>query len=229
MLFRVKVSRWQRFARAAVSALILAVAIAPVGAQEAQAPAEATAAPASTLTVAGFRSAQFGMDEAAVRDAIKQDFDLGDDDIVAGSNTVERTKVLTIKAPDVLPGGGISEIAYVFGYSTEKLIQVGVTWSPAIDPEIDAQKLYANGDVLVAYFAAAGYAPETVRSGIVLNDGILLFRGEDSAGHATVLLLQGTFDALGDDKRALTPQSLALLYAENSESPDIFQIKPGQF
>lgn len=169
------------------------------------------------------------MDEAAVRAAIKTDFDLDGDAVVTGSNTVERTKVLTIQAPDVLPQGGLSEVSYVFGYSSEKLIQVGISWSPEIDPSVDAQRLYANGDVLVAYFAAAGYVPESVRSGIVLNDGILLFRGEDSQGHATVLLLQGNYETVGQDQRVLTPQSLALLYAQDSDSPDIFQIQPGQF
>lgn len=191
--------------------------------------ADAPAATAAPLSVSGFRSAQFGMDEAAVRAAIKTDFGLGEDAIVVGSNNVERTKVLTIKAPDVLPEGGISEVSYVFGYSSSKLIQVGISWSPQIDPTVDAQRLYANGDVLVAYFAAAGYLPETVRSGIVLNDGILLFRGEDSQKHATVLLLQGSYDKVGDSQPVLTPLSLALLYAEDSTNPDIFQLKPGQF
>ncbi|MDB5527045.1 MAG: hypothetical protein JWR51_148 [Devosia sp.] len=203
-----------------------AVLLAPTYSIAQEAPAAAVPAP---LSVSGFRSAQFGMDEAAVRAAIKTDFALGEDAIVVGSNTVERTKVLTIKAPDVLPEGGISEVSYVFGYASSKLIQVGISWSPQIDPAVDAQRLYANGDVLVAYFAAAGYVPETVRSGIVLNDGILLFRGEDSEKHATVLLLQGSYDKVGDSQPVLTPLSLALLYAEDSTNPDIFQLKPGQF
>ena len=199
-------------------------------AQEAAPAAEAESAVATPqLASNGFRSAQYGMDEEAVRAAIKSDFDVEGDAITVGSNTVERTKVLTIRVPDVLPDGGLADVSYVFGYTSGELIQVGISWSAAIDPTVDAQRLYANGDVLVAYFAAAGYVPETVRSGIVLNDGILLFRGEDSQGHATVLLLQGEFETLAEDQRALNPVSLALLYAKDSENPDIFQIQPGQF
>jgi hypothetical protein len=214
------------------AAAILSMApITMVMAQEA-APAAATAGPAvaaPALVSNGFRSAQYGMDEDAVRAAIKADFGIEGEAVVAGSNTVERTKVLTIRVPDVLPDGGLADVSYVFGYQSGELIQVGISWSSAIDPTVDAQRLYANGDVLVAYFASAGYVPETVRSGIVLNDGILLFRGEDSQGHATVLLLQGDFQTLGEDQQALNPVSLALLYAKDSDNPDIFQIQPGQF
>lgn len=220
--------RRQRVVLAAAVIAVSAFCAVPAVVVAQETPAPEAAAP-SELVVGGFRSAQFGMDETAVLAAIKSDFGLEGETVVEGSNTVERTKVLTITVPDVLPQGGTSEVSYVFGYTSEKLIQVGISWSPAIDPAVDAQRLYANGDVLVAYFAAAGYAPETVRAGLVLNDGILLFRGEDSQGHATVLLLQGTFDTVGEDQRALTPQSLALLYAQDSDSPDIFQIQPGQF
>ena len=224
---------WTRGVLRLCMAAALATTIVPAAmtmAQEAAPAAQAEPAAATPqLASNGFRSAQYGMDEAAVRAAIKSDFSVEGDAITVGSNTVERTKVLTIRVPDVLPDGGLADVSYVFGYSSGELIQVGISWSAAIDPTVDAQRLYANGDILVAYFAAAGYVPETVRSGIVLNDGILLFRGEDSQGHATVLLLQGTFDKVGEDQQALNPMSLALLYARDSENPDIFQIQPGQF
>ena len=206
------------------------ISVAMVSAQEAAPVPTVEPVPAKPALVSnGFRSAQYGMDEDAVRAAIKSDFGIEGDAVVAGPNTVERTKVLTIRVPDVLPDGGLADVSYVFGYQSGELIQVGISWSAAIDPTVDAQRLYANGDVLVAYFAAAGYVPETIRSGIVLNDGILLFRGEDTQGHATVLLLQGDFQTLGEDQQALSPTSLALLYAKDSENPDIFQIQPGQF
>ena len=224
---------WTRGVLRLCMAAALATTIVPAAmtmAQEAAPAAQAEPAAATPqLASNGFRSAQYGMDEAAVRAAIKSDFSVEGDAITVGSNTVERTKVLTIRVPDVLPDGGLADVSYVFGYSSGELIQVGISWSATIDPTVDAQRLYANGDVLVAYFASAGYVPETVRSGIVLNDGILLFRGEDSQGHATVLLLQGDFQKLGEDQQALNPVSLALLYAKDSDNPDIFQIQPGQF
>lgn len=187
------------------------------------------AAPVPPIVVDGFRSAKFGMTEDDVRKAIKADFGLAGDAVVAGSNTAERTQLLTIIAPDLLAAGGNAQVSYVFGYTSKTLIQVGISWNAQIDPTVDAAKLYANSDVLVAYFTAAGYSPASVRTGVVLDNGILLFRGEDSAGHATILLLQGDYSGGGETQRVLNPTGLALLYADDFEKPDIFKIEPGQF
>lgn len=189
----------------------------------------ATAAPVAPLVADGFRSARFGMSEEQVRGAIKADFGIEGDAVVAGTNTAERTQLLTIIVPDLLSAGGDAQVSYVFGYTSKTLIQVGISWNAQVDPTVDAAKLYANSDVLVAYFTGAGYDPATVRTGVVLDNGILLFRGEDSAGHATILLLQGDYSGGGDTQRVLNPTGLALLYAADSEAPDIFKIEPGQF
>ncbi len=200
-------------------------------AQESVPPAAESAAPAAPMMVVeGFRSARFGMSEDEVRAAIKADFGLEGDAVVPGSNAAERTQLLTVVVPDLLPQGGAAQVSYVFGYSTKALIQVGISWSAEIDPSVDAAKLYANSDVLVAHFTAAGYQPATIRTGLVLDNGILLFRGEDAEGHATVLLLQGDYvGGAAEGQRVLQPQSLALLYAADSQSPDIFTLPPGQF
>lgn len=194
--------------------------------------AESPAAPvaAANLVLEGFRSARFGMSEDEVRAAIEADFGLSGDAVVPGTNAAERTQLLTVVVPDLLPEGGAAQISYVFGYSTKALIQVGISWSADIDPSVDAARLYANSDVLVAYFTAAGYQPATIRTGLVLDNGILLFRGEDADGHATVLLLQGDYvGGATEGQRVLQPTSLALLYAADSQAPDIFTVAPGQF
>jgi hypothetical protein len=185
--------------------------------------------PVPPIVADGFRSARFGMTEDEVKAAIKADFGLEGDAIVPGVNSAERTQLLTIVADDLLPDGGKAQVSYVFGYSSKKLIQVGVSWNAQIDPSVDANKLYANGDVLTAYFTGAGYVPASIRSGVVLDNGILLFRGEDAERHATILILQGVYSGGGDTQRVLTPTGLALLYAADSEKPDIFKIEPGKF
>lgn len=210
----------------------LALAAAPVLAQPAPPPplaAQGQAAPVSDFVSDGFRSAKYGMSETEVRAAIAADFGIKGDAVAATTNTAERTQLLTISVPGLLPDGGTAQVSYVFGYASKGLIQVGVSWSAATDPSIDAAKLHANGDVLVAYFAAAGYVPETIRTGVVLESGILLFRGEDKDGHATILLLNGDYSDGGDAQKILKPTSLALLYAANSANPDIFKIDRGQF
>ena len=206
--------------------------IAATPATVSSAPAVTDTAPAvsTQFTLDGFRSARFGMTQDKVRAAIKTDFNLSGDAIVAGTNAAERTQLLTITVPDLLPGGGKAQVSYVFGYSSKALIQVGISWSAAIDPTVDAAKLYANSDVLVAHFTSAGYVPATIRTGVVVDNGILLFRGEDAAGHATILLMQGQFTGTADStQKVLKPTSLALLYAADSKSPDIFKLDPGSF
>ncbi len=187
------------------------------------APSETTA-----MALTGFRSAQFGMDEEAVRAAIKADFGIEGDAVEVGLNTVERTQVMTISVPEVLRDGGVAQVSYIFGYKSKALIQIGVLWAPATDPSITEATLYANGDVLRAYFEGAGYLPDTVSKDVVLENGLLLFRGSDASGRTAILLLQGRFEE-SEGVRTLFPASLTLLYAVNPDDPDILKINSGEF
>ncbi len=192
--------------------------------------AAGVAAPLKPLVVAGFRSARFGMDEAAVRAAIKADFGLKGDKIVKSGNAIERTTILTISVPDLIKDGGIAQVSYVLGYRSRKLIQIGATWSARTDPAMTPKMLYDNGDVLRSHFLAEGFVPGSIKSNVPLPNGILMFRGADAEGHAALLLLQGTFaeDTAGN-QRTLSPTSLDLLYSENPNAPDIFKLPKGSF
>jgi hypothetical protein len=122
-------------------------------------------APSATLEVSGFRSAKFGMSEADVRAAIVKDLNVKPDAIRAETNTSEQTRVLLVRAPDVLPGGGMAEVSYVFGYKSKTLIQVGATWSKATDEKMTPDQLFSNSTVLRTHFISAGYKPRpTCRS-----------------------------------------------------------------
>lgn len=182
--------------------------------------------PAVQVAIEGFRSANFGMTVDEVRAAIKSDFALSGDDVVAGENAAERTGVLMIRSDKVLADGGPAQVSYVFGYESKKLIQVGVLWD---GQTVEEAKLLANGEVLSAHFRTAGYAPDTIKQGLVLDNGILLFRGEDAEGRATVLLLQGVYTQAEGQGKTLTPTGLALLYAVDADKPDVFRIQAGQF
>jgi len=216
--------------RALCRVLLIGACLAvPGGVIGASATLAQTAAPEAAVAVLdGFRSAKFGADEDAVRAAIKADFGLEGDAVQVGLNTVERTRVMTISVPDILPDGGIAQVSYIFGYKSKTLIQVGLLWAPATDPAITDATLYANGDVLRAFFAGAGYKPETISRDVVLENGILLFRGSDASGHTAILLLQGRFEEK-DGQRTLFPASLTLLYAVSPDSPDILTLKTGDF
>jgi hypothetical protein len=179
--------------------------------------------------VAGFRTAHFGMTEPDVRKAIERDFGAKSHAIKAEINRAERTHVLTVRVPDLLPGGGRAVVAYVFGYKTNKLIQVGVTWSKETDPGITPEMLYANADILKEYFLQAGYNPASITTNMAVPNGVLIFRGSDRDGHETVLLLLGTVQKGKDQQRVLAPTTLNRIYVANPKDPDIYRLPKGDF
>lgn len=183
---------------------------------------------AQMIALEGFRSAKFGMGEDAVLAAITADFGVAADAVQVGMNTVERTRVMTVVGPEVLRDGGAAQVSYIFGYESKTLIQVGVLWSADTDAAITEETLYSNGEILNAFFASAGYLPDTITQNVVLDNGILLFRGSDPSGHTAILLLQGVFEEV-EDTNVLFPQSLTLLYAVDPDNPDILVIESGDF
>lgn len=169
------------------------------------------------------------MTKAEVRKAIESDLDVASKSIRAGENKVERTSVLTVGVPNLIPSGGRAVISYVFGYKSKRLIQVGVTWSKATDPSLTPKTLVSNGKLLQEYFIKEHFSPGTVQTDRPVRNGLLLFRGTDAKGRAAVLLMLGSMKKGGDAKRKLTPTLLALLYVADPKHPDIFRLAKGQF
>lgn len=212
----------------------LAAASDSIGvAEPAPAPAKvsavATGGDKPAAQVLGFRSAHFGMSEDEVRAAISKDFGKGPDGVRAEDNLGEQTHVLSVLVPDILPGGGTAQVAYVFGYKTKKLIQVALSWSKATDQAITPERLFSNANILRAHFLEAGYSPDTIATNAVVANGLIMFRGSDPADHTTILLLQGTSSQAEDGRRVVTPNALLLFYLADAKNPDIFRLPPGQF
>jgi hypothetical protein len=193
------------------------------------APAAGAPVVTATVEVQGFRSARFGMSENDVRAAIAKDFNLKGDVVKADSNKNEQTKILTIKVPDVLPGGGIAEVSYVFGYKSKTLIQVGLSWTKATDEKITPEQLFANSTMLRSHFMSAGYKPDTIATNMPISGGLLMFRGSDAKEHTTLLMLQGTLSTGENEQRVLTPTGLLLFYIADTKSPDVFRLPQGSF
>lgn len=207
----------------------------PALAQKKDAPAAPAPAGASnvastaTAHVEGFRSAKFGMSEADVKAAIAKDFNVKPDAIREQPNPSERTKVLVVKVPDLLPGGGAAEVSYVIGYQTKKLIQVSASWSKATDDKMTPEQLFSNSSVLRAHFIGEGFVPDTVATNMPVNGGILMFRGSDAKGRTTMLILQGTLAQGENNQRVLTPTALLLFYVADAKTPDIYRLPSGSF
>jgi hypothetical protein len=169
------------------------------------------------------------MTDAEVKAAIQKDFKVQPGDIKVQPNPAERTTVVAVKVPDLLPGGGAAEVAYVLGYESKKLIQVSISWSKAIDDSMTAEQLFSNSSVLRAHFLAEGFKPDTIASNMPINNGILVFRGSDSNDHTAMLILQGTTADGANNQKILTPTALLLFYVADAKAPDVYRLPPGTF
>jgi hypothetical protein len=229
------------FGAAVIAVLLLnpAVAVsqpAPPASDQRQPPG-ATAAPSESepvehVKVEGFRSARWGMDAAQVKAAIHKDFGVPADKVKTEENAAERTTVLTIAVNDLLEGAGPARISYILGYKTKKLIQATVLWGTPVDPQAQPEKIVAAANQLRQLFLDSGYQAETVAANSRMADGtILVFQGQDTDKHTTVLRLANTpAPAKGSKAEAAgTSVALSLSYILDSRSPDIFRLKKGQF
>lgn len=216
------------FAQVAPGTIMLNLASPGVALAETPAPA-ADAAPAPSFAVTGFRSAKFGMTEEEVRQAIASDFSVPETEIGTGRNVLERTRILSVVIPDVLPEGGKTRVSYIFGYRSKALIQVVLSWSPETDSSITTDLLRDNGSVLQNYFLSQGFVPDSVKTNVIVDNGLVLFRGADAAGHVVLLMLQGRFSDGTDGGRVLSPDSLELIYMKDPDNPDVFEVESGSF
>jgi hypothetical protein len=143
-----------------------------------------------TADVSGFRSARFGMTQDQVREAIKADFGIEDKDIRAGANDQEKTKFLMMQVANLVPDSGTAVVTYIFGFASQKLIQVNVVWGKLAQQEIKPTELVATGKLLQQYFIGQGFARDTMTVGATTNTGsIILFNGFDERKRSVNLVL----------------------------------------
>lgn len=210
---------------------------APVS--EASEPTGVSDKPAYILS--GFRSANFGDDEAAVRKAIEKDFNVPDDKITVGESTLEKTKLLAVRVKDVVPDSGTAEVVYILGHKSQKLIQVNLVWGTNLSPDMTPQQFGAVATLLGQYFADQGFDPKNVTVNQKLQNGaVRVFNGRDAEGRMVTLLFQegevkavkpDGKDKAKDDAAPATRKvaGLRLSYVANPTEPDIFKIEKGKF
>lgn len=202
---------------------LTAVAI-PHGAAEIPS-GKSAAKPAAAID--GFRSAKFGMDEDAVRKAIVADFRTKGDKIVREVHPTEKTTVLSLTADNLLPESGPAQISYIFGYQSQKLIQVNVAWI-----QFQGMNLGAAATILRNHFLGLEFQADSVVANAKLPDGSLLaFRGIDSKGRMVTVHYQPfpKPEKPPADAAKIPEGALRLSYIESPEKPDAFVLKPGQF
>jgi hypothetical protein len=182
--------------------------------------------------IEGFRDARFGMSEEQVRQAIRKDFPSAAAKLASAVHPSEKTTVLSIAVPDLLPDTGVARISYIFGYRSKQLIQINVVWTSTGNATSD-ETIIATANSLRDYFAPQNYQPDSVVANRQLADAtIVVFRANDRQGRTVLLALSGaTAAARSEEKKPPQPPplTLKLSYILDAAHPDIFRITKGQF
>jgi hypothetical protein len=187
--------------------------------------------------VTGFRGAMFGMTARDVQAAIIKTLGVKVADITSAANPVEGTTVLTAKVASLDPGEGPAQIAYIFGHSSKKLIQVNVIWGDgAAKDKADTDAMIAAGTRLERYFAGFTWRKDTTRAGIPVGPNtVVLFSGEDEKTGAVRLILDGVKYQMKREGNDTTspdpagPPKLIINYIADRDNPDVAKIDKGKF
>ncbi len=183
--------------------------------------------------ITGYRSAEFGMAESAIYDAIAADFGLAPDAVKRTTHSLEKTVILTVFVDDLVYGAGRTEIAYILGYRSKALIQVNLVWRMPADAVGHKQRLLQAANTMINRFALLGFPQSQIEPNSPFEDGAtLLFRGQDKHGRLVLLGLNSPSESDGSGLAEASGNEglwLRVSFIVNAGAPDIFKIEPGQF
>ena len=178
-------------------------------------------------SIDGFRSAKFGMGRAEVTKAIFNDFGIASGKITIINHPTELTQSLAVTVEQLVPRFGKSKVVYVFGYRSNKLMQVNVFFGHGIDKRVTSQQVVDLGNILGNHFFNKRYQEDGLVANARLNDGsILIFRGKDQKGRMALLRLLNTQQ---NNKNNEVKISLNLSYIEKPGQEDTFHLNKGDF
>ena len=191
-------------------------------------PDDVTSASQKWAVVNGFRSAHFGMTEFDIKQAIKDDFGIGKQQISRKVHPNEKTVTLGIEVNKLLPESGTAKVFYILGYKSKRLIHINVIWGKPVTQSPDAEAIVATANQLRNHFAQKKYQKEGFALNAQIGEGVILvFQGKDQKGRAARLLLANP--KVEGDEKAGKNITLTLSYIEKPLDPDVFRIKEGEF
>jgi hypothetical protein len=209
-----------------------AAASAATAAESDQTRTAAPTAPAGPpATIDGFRDAHFGMNEEQVKHAIRKDFPGQAAKLKSENQPTEKTTVLSLSVPDLLPGSGAAQVSYILGYKSKKLIQINVIWRSEGTEQSD-ETVVGTANSLRDYFADQSYKPGSEIANRQLGDNaIVVFRGADAQDRMVMVILNGAAAAKRkDEKPPRTPAlTLEVSYIADPAHPDVYRIPKGEF
>ena len=171
--------------------------------------------------VLGFGAALFGMREQAVRRAIAEDFGAAGGAVSASRHRYERTTLLTIDVDGLLGIAAPARVAYVLGYTSNRLVRIDLEWSVTDAAAGDLSSLIAQ---VIGDLRDRSWVSGVVVRDQPLRDAVrLLFVGEDGGGRRVTVIVEHRYD--GDYAGAAVRRS----YIADPLRPDIYRIPPGAF
>jgi hypothetical protein len=186
-----------------------------------------TAAPAAVggFQITGFRTARFGMKEPELREALSKDFGLTPASLTVTDAAGLGSRTLSFLLDGLVPGAGVAQLSYIFGYQGKDLIQISATWGGANRPDVGAPQVEAAAVALKRYFRSLPLDPVLVAFDMRQADGsAVLARARDPEGHVAMLIRTDAPDAAG-----VRRPMLQLVYIRDDKQPDVFRIHKGLF
>lgn len=181
----------------------------------------------------GYRSAHFGMTEAAVLDAIEADFAIPPGSVERSANALEKTANLTVTVIDLVEFTGAAEIVYIFGYQSKKLIQINLLWRAPAGANDAEQRLLRAARIMANRVSLWGISKFETAPDTVTSDGAtLLFQGQGESGMIASISMSVPCEELASCSASETADDgfwLRVALIENVDVPDIYKIQPGQF
>jgi len=221
-----------RSAQASVACVVLGLAALAVFCD----PPGATAQDLAPYEVDGFRGARFGMTEPEVRSVVIKNLGVKTSDLGTAPNPIEGTTVLTARVASLDPGPGPAQVAFIFGHTSKKLIQVNVIWGDDQNSKADASAMVAAGTRLERYFSGYSWRKDTTRAGIPVGDNtVVMFAGEDGKKGALRVVVDGVkYQVMQAGKETNSPEPkgpprLVINYIADRENPDVAKIEKGKF
>ncbi len=178
----------------------------------------------------GYRSAHFGMTEAQVLRAIQMDFGIegGETRIV---HPLQKTTALVVRADGLVSGAGATQVVYIFGYRSERLIQVTVSWGHPLETAVNAATLVRAARAMMNRMALQGLPRNRLTSDMAVDDGsIIVFRANDANAHVIEMRMKGPgIGPAADDGDDEATSWLRLSFIQDAKTPDTYRIEPGAF
>jgi hypothetical protein len=175
----------------------------------------------------GFRSAKFGMDEKQVLRAIAKDFKISKSTVKRESHRTAKTTALFIHLPTLVGVGGPTDIAYILGYKSKRLMQVNINWGIGVSKGPNSKEVINVANLLRDHFIKKKYKKKGYLVNQRINDTtVTIFRGKDKKDRLVVLNLKTQKDKADEDKKQARKKfSLRLSYIQGLENLDVFKAK----